>query len=134
MANFVLESYALLAYFRNEGGGEKVRQLLQEAAAGKHELYMTCINAGEVLYMARRKDGADKAALVWKALQQFPINITDIDLALTHKAALLKSNNKLSFADAFAAALAISKKATLLTGDDEFESLKGEMNFKVRYL
>lgn len=95
---------------------------------------MTCINAGEVFYMAWRKDGADKAALVWKALQQFLLHITDVDLSLTHKAALLKSNNKLSFADAFAAALAISKKATLLTGDDEFESLKGEMNFKVRYL
>lgn len=134
MANFVLDSYALLAYFRNEEGGEKVGQLLQDAAAGKHELYMTCINAGEVFYMAWRKNGADKAALVWKALQQFPLHITDIDLALTHKAVLLKANNKLSFADAFAAALAISKKATLLTGDDEFESLRGEMNFKVRYL
>ncbi len=134
MANFVLDSYALLAYFRNEDGGEKVGQLLQEAAAGKHELHMTCINAGEVFYMAWRKNGADKAALVWKALQQFPLHITDIDLTLTHKAALLKANNKLSFADAFAAALAIKKKATLITGDDEFESLKGETNFKVKYL
>ena len=134
MAHFVLDSYAMLAYFRNEEGGEKVGQLLQEAAADKHELYMTCINAGEVFYMAWRKDGTDKAALVWKALQQFPIHITDVDLTFTHKAALLKAKNKLSFADAFAAALAISKKATLITGDDEFESLKGETNFKVKYL
>jgi predicted nucleic acid-binding protein len=134
MAHFVLDSYAMLAYFRNEEGGEKVGQLLQEAAADKHELYMTCINAGEIFYMAWRKDGADKAALVWKALQQFPIHITEVDLAFTHKAALLKAKGKLSFADAFAAALAISKKATLITGDDEFESLKGETNFKVKYL
>lgn len=134
MAHFVLDSYALLAYFRNEEGGEKVGQLLQEAAADKHELHMTCINAGEVFYMAWRKDGAGKAALVWKALQQFPIHITEVDLAFTYKAALLKAKGKLSFADAFAAALAISKKATLITGDDEFESLKGETNFKVKYL
>jgi predicted nucleic acid-binding protein len=134
MAQFVLDSYAMLAYFRAEKGGEKVGQLLQEAAAGKHQLYMTCINAGEVFYMAWRKDGADKAALVWKALQQFPIFISDVNMTFTHKASLLKANNKLSYADAFAAALTINQKATLITGDDEFKALTGEPNFKVKYL
>ena len=134
MANFVLDSYALLAYFRNEAGGEKVEQLLNEAVADKHELYMTCINAGEVYYMAHRKDGADKAALVWKALQQFPVHLTEVDLAFTFKAAGLKATSKLSFADAFAAALTISKKATLITGDHEFDALVGVANFKVKYL
>ena len=134
MAHFVLDSYALLAYFRNETGGEKVEQLLNDAVADKHELYMTCINAGEVYYMAHRKDGAGKAALVWKAMLQFPIHISEVDMNFTLKAANLKAKYKLSFADAFAAALAISKKATLITGDQEFESLVGETNFKVRYL
>ena len=46
MANFVLDSYAMLAYFRNEPGGEKIEQLLNETAEGKHHLFMTCINAG----------------------------------------------------------------------------------------
>jgi ribonuclease VapC len=134
MAHFVLDSYAMLAYFRNEEGGEKVEQLLNDAVANKHELYMTCINTGEVYYMAYRKDGADKAALVWKALQQFPIHITEADMAFTHKAANIKARYKLSYADAFAAALAISKKATLITGDDEFKILTGEPNFKVKFL
>ena len=134
MAHFVLDSYAMLAYFRNEEGREKVEQLLNEAVAEKHELYMTCINAGEVYYIAYRKDGADKAALVWKALQQFPIHISEVDMAFTHKAAHIKSRYKLSYADSFAAALAISKKAVLITGDDEFEALVGESGFKVKYL
>jgi predicted nucleic acid-binding protein len=134
MAHFVLDSYALLAYFRNEAGGEKVEQLLNDAVADKHELHMTCINAGEVFYMAHRKDGADKANLVWKALQQFPIHITEVDMAFTFKAASLKAKYKFSYADAFAAALTISKKATLITGDKEFEAVVGEANFKVKYL
>jgi len=134
MAHFVLDSYALLAYFRNEEGGEKIEQLLNEAVADKHELHMTCINAGEVYYMVSRKDGADKAALVWKALQQFPIHIYEIDMAFTHKAALLKAKYKISYADAFAAALTINKKATLITGDSEFDSLIGETGFKVKYI
>jgi ribonuclease VapC len=134
MAHFVLDSYAMLAYFRNEEGGEKIEQLLNDAVADKHKLYMTCINAGEVYYITYRKDGADKAELVWKALQQFPIHISEVDVAFTHKAAHLKAQYKLSFADAFAAALTITKKATLVTGDDEFEALENETNFKVKYL
>jgi len=49
-------------------------------------------------------------------------------------AAAIKAKHSLSYADAFAAALAISKKAVLLTGDKEFESLIGETGFKVKYL
>ena len=134
MTHYVLDSYAMLAFFRNEEGGDKVKQLLNDAVADKHELHMTTINAGEVYYMAYRKDGADKAALVWKALLQFPIEITEVDMAFTFKAAHLKARYELSYADAFAAVLAISKKATLITGDDVFENLIGETGFKVKYL
>ncbi len=131
MANFVLDSYAMLAYFRNETGGEKIEQLLNEAAAEKHILYMTSVNAGEVYYMSHRKDGMAKAEIIWKAMRQFPILIVDPDTTLTYKAAIIKANNKLSFADAYAAALAILKKSTLLTGDKEFENLK---DLKLKWL
>lgn len=134
MANIVLDSYAMLAFFRNEPGKEKVEQLLNETAADKHNLFMSCINAGEVYYMASRKDGAQKAELVWKALQQFPIEIIEGDLEFTFKAAQLKSKYKISFADAFAAALGISKKAVVYTGDKEFENIINEQGFRFKYL
>lgn len=134
MAHFVLDSYALLAFFRNEEGGQKVEQLLNEAATEKHELYMICINAGEVYYMSSRKDSAAKAELVWKVMRQFPIHIIDADLELTLAAAKLKAKYSISYADAFAAALTIKRKATLITGDDEFEALSSETGFKVKYL
>ncbi len=134
MAHFVLDSYALLAFFRNEEGGEKVEQLLNEAAVEKHELYLTCINAGEVYYMSVRKDGVNKAELVWKALRQFPIHIIDADLEFTLATAKLKARYSISYADAFAAALTIKRKATLITGDDEFKALISEAGFKVKYL
>ena len=47
---------------------------------------MTCINAGEVYYMTCRKESLAKADVVWKALQQFPIHITDVDMAFSFKA------------------------------------------------
>src|SRR5882724_2409669 len=134
MAHFVLDSYALLAFFRNEEGSEKVEQLLNEAAADKHELYITCINAGEVYYMSYRKDGAAKAELVWRAMRQFPVHIIDADLEFTLVAAKLKAKYSISYADAFAAALTIKRKATLITGDDEFNALTKEPGFKVKWL
>ncbi len=134
MSVFVLDSYALLAYFRAEEGGPSVEQLLNEAALGKKELLITTVNVGEVYYMAVRKDGQQKAELVWRLIQQFPISIVDANMQLTFTAANLKAKNKLSYADAYAAALAIQESATLVTGDREFDNLKGEKGFKVEYL
>ena|SRR5690348_66734 len=134
MAHFVLDSYALLAFFRNEDGAEKVEQLLNDAVTGKHQLYMTCINAGEVYYMSSRKDGVAKAEIAWKAIRQFPILLIDADLEFTLAAAKLKAKYSISYADAFAAALTIKRKATLITGDDKFDVLKNEAGFKMKYL
>lgn len=132
--DFVLDSYALLAFFRNEQGAEAIEQLLNEASADKHKLYLTCINAGEVYYMSSRKDGAAKAEIVWKAIQQFPIHIIDVDLEFTLVVATLKAKYTISYADAFAAALTIRQRATLITGNDEFNALKNETGFRVKYL
>ena len=134
MAHYVLDSYALLAFFRNEEGADKIEQLLKDAAADKHTLYMTGINAGEMYYMTVRKDSKAKAEFVWKALQQFPVKIVDADLEFVLSAAKLKAGYSISYADTFAAALTIKMKATLITGDDEFLALAKEPGFKVKFL
>ena len=134
MANYVLDSFAMLAFFRNEQGAEKIAELLHDAANEKHELYMTCINAGEVFYMSYRKDGAAKAEIAWKALLQFPITFVDADMEFTLAAANLKCRFSFSYADAFAAVLTIKRKAALITGDKEFDALIGLTGFKVKYL
>jgi predicted nucleic acid-binding protein len=134
MAHYVLDSYALLAFLETKKAVNRFEQLLNDAAADKHELYLTCINAGEVYYMSSRKDGRAKAELVWKAMHQFPIHIIDADLEFTLAAAKLKAKYSISYADAFAAVLTIKRKATLITGDDEFSALGGEAGFKVRFL
>ena len=123
MAHFVLDSYALLAFFRNEEGAEKVEKLLNDTVADKHELYITCINAGEVYYMSSRKDGIAKAEIVWKAMQQFPIHIINADLESTLAAAKLKAKYSISYADAFAAALAQQLQGPVVTGDPEFQKV-----------
>ena len=133
MAKFVLDSYALLAFFRDEPGADSVEKLLNEAAEDKHELYITVVNAGEVYYMSCRKDGVSKANQDWDAMRKFPLHFVEVNLDLTLATAKIKASYKLSYADAFAAALTIQKKATLVTGDDEYDNID-EAGFKVKYL
>jgi predicted nucleic acid-binding protein len=134
MKNIVFDSYALIAFFRQEPGYELVRELLVKIAADETEGYITTINIGEVYYMICRKSSQKNAEVALDALLKFPLQIIEADLKLTLEAAKLKAKYPLSYADAFAAALTILKKATLITGDDEFESLKNEAGFKVKYL
>ncbi len=45
---FVLDSFALLAYFQAEPGGQRVRELLEAARDRQVVLYLSLINAGEI--------------------------------------------------------------------------------------
>jgi predicted nucleic acid-binding protein len=126
----VLDSYALLAYFRGEEKGIRVRDLLDRAAANDRPLYMTDVSYAEVKYILLKKDGAaswEKAAEVLKSL---PIEFCSTSRALADSAANFKARFKISLADAFAAALAKEKKADLVTGDPEFKSLEKEIKIE----
>jgi predicted nucleic acid-binding protein len=62
-----------------------------------------------------------------KTLRDLRIQFEDANWELTQEAARFKSRNKMSYADAFAAALAKTKRADLITGDNEFKPLDGEI-------
>jgi len=56
-----------------------------------------------------------------------PIELAPADLSLSYRAAIYKATYKMSYADCFAAALAKTKKATLVTGDKDFKQLESEI-------
>src|SRR3954462_10787660 len=116
MNKIVFDSYALIAFFRQEPGYELIRELLVKIAADEIEGYITTINIGEVYYMICRKSNQKNAEIALDALLKFPLQIIEADLKLSLEAARLKAKYTLSYADAFAAALTIQKKATLITG------------------
>jgi ribonuclease VapC len=117
---YVLDSYALLAHFEDEAGGEQVRKLLKAAQAGKTKLFLSVVNLGELYYNTLRERGREQADEVWFVTEQLPITIADADRDLTREAARLKSVRPVAYADCFAAALGIRKKAKVVTGDPEF--------------
>lgn len=134
MKHFVFDSYALIAFFREEKSWEFIQDMLIRMSNDEITGWITTVNVGEIYYMLCRKNNAQQAQLAIDALLNFPITMIDADLNLTLAAARLKAAYKLSYADAFAAALSISKKAVLLTGDQEFLNLKDEQGFEVQFI
>ncbi len=131
---YVLDSYALLAYFEAEPGSEKVRRLLEAAKEGKCHLYMCVVNLGEVIYIVERERGLPKAQETLARIDELPIEILDVDRALTLAAAHLKMDCPIAYADCFAAALSQIKNATLVTGDPEFSKIKADCNVSIEWL
>ena len=134
MKRIVFDCYALIALFRQETGHEFVRDLLVKMANDEIEGYLCAVNAGEIYYMISRKSNTKNADAAIAAIKQMPIHIVEADLKLCMEAAAIKAKHSLSYADAFAAAVTINKKAILITGDDEFENLKDVSGFKVKYM
>lgn len=126
MKKFVLDSYALLAYFGDEPGREEVEELLNSALRGKAELFLSVINLGEVIYIIERERGLSKAHEVLARIEELPIAIIEVDRKLALEAAHYKALYPIAYADCFALALAQLKGATLVTGDPEFEQVKPE--------
>jgi ribonuclease VapC len=118
---YVLDSYAIIAHFEDEAGGEKVRKVLKDAHAGKTKLYMSVINFGEIYYNTYRERGREKADEAVFMIEQLPVTIVNADIEITIEAAGLKGAHSVAYADCFAAALGIRKKAKVITGDPEFK-------------
>jgi uncharacterized protein len=127
MAAVVLDSYALLAYFRAEGSGKVVLELLDKAQKQGRKLHMTEVNYAEVKYMILRKDGPEAWEQASALLPTLPVEFHDVTRSLADSAADFKASNKMSLADACAAALTRRLKGELVTGDPEFKAVEGEI-------
>jgi len=127
MKRYVLDSYSLLAYAENEKGADEVGDIIKRALDDKAELFLCVINWGEMYYIALREGGKERAELYKNTFARYPITIVEADKELTLQAAQYKAFHKMSYADAYAAALAKMKKAYLVTGDKEFKTLEGKI-------
>src|SRR5271163_4257719 len=112
----VLDSFALIAYFRDEPGAETMEDMLVVAGKKDSPLLMTDVNYAEVKYSIVKKDGAGAWAEDAKVLQGLPIDFHSTTSALDDTRADFNARFKVSVADSSAAALAKERKTELVTG------------------
>src|SRR2546422_3546897 len=129
MATKVLDSWALIAFFEDEPAAEEVEKVLVKAETGTHKLLLSVVNWGEIYYNTMRKVSQEAAEQKAREIAGLTIEIVPVeaDLHLVRQAAILKATKKLSYADAFAAALAKLRNAELVTGDPEFKQVEDEV-------
>jgi len=125
---YVLDSWAILSYFQDAPAAERVEQIIGDAHEHRIPLLMSVVNVGEVWYIKARRSSPAAADTAVHELRQLGITFVDIDWPLAHEAGRFKARNKMSFADAFAAAVARLRKAHLVTGDSEFRPLRQEIS------
>jgi uncharacterized protein len=124
---YVLDSFAMLAYFGAEAGGAAVRVLLEGARDRQAVLGMSMINAGELYYILHRERGVDQAEAALGDLRALPITLYAATDERIVAAARLKAQHPVSYADAFAATLAQELNALLVTGDPEFKAVEPQV-------
>lgn len=124
---YVLDTWAVIAYLEDEPSGEQVEELIASAHEEQIPIYMSVVNVGEVWYTFAREISEDEADASVKSLRDLRIQFENADWEITQEAARFKAQHKMSYADAFAAALAKVKKADLVTGDKEFKSLEEQI-------
>jgi predicted nucleic acid-binding protein len=117
---YVLDSFALIAYFFDEPGAKRVQVLLNDAEQGSCDIWATTVNVGELLYKLEREKSREAVADALVMLRILPIQIAVADLELTRRTAHIKAWLPIAYADCYAIALAQRQRATVVTGDPEF--------------
>ena len=133
--SFVLDSYAVIGYLENETFSDQIQNALTQAKNGAFRIYFHAIHLGEVYYVTLREQGQSLADLAYSRVKALPIKLIDrIDEKLLLAAADLKAMYPISYADSFAAALAMINNCPLLTGDPEFEPLEKKGIITIKWL
>ena len=128
MSQYVLDANAVLALFLGEPRGYMVQQLFQAAQIAETALAMSLLNYGECVYNIERRYGINAALKLQASLHTSPLTFYSADEKRVLAAAHIKARYPLSYADAFAVALAQELQATVVTGDPEFHAVEHLVN------
>jgi ribonuclease VapC len=126
----VLDSFALLALLGREPGSQDVAELLRRAREKEVHVLMTWVHAGEVAYIVERRWGVKHLQVALSTMETTALEIVPVERDLALRAAHIKAEYNIAYADAFAAALAQDFNATLVTGDPEFRLLEKLLNIQ----
>jgi predicted nucleic acid-binding protein len=85
---------------------------------------MGVANLGEVFYRTMRNFGIERAEEVLGRMEEYPIELVDVDRELALRAAYLKGSHRIAYADCLAAALAQRLGGTVVTGDPDFRQVE----------
>ena len=128
-----LDACAVIAYLRQESGAEVLGKIIEQPNT---LLAMHVCNLGEVYYDFFREDGIEDAQTAWANTVALPLTLRrDADDDFVQRVGVIKVNEKVSFADAFALALSERLHVPLVTTDHhEFDPIEQKGHFQFLWL
>lgn len=120
---YLFDSHALLAFFQNEEGAEIVAEILQRAMEKGLDRLICVISLGEIIYITKRRFGDSKKLEVLARVHQLGLKVLSVPENLVFKAAEIKAQYPISYADCFALACAMEHSARVVTGDPDFKKI-----------
>jgi predicted nucleic acid-binding protein len=96
-----------------------VQRCLDDAERGRADCVSSIINLGEAFHRLVRVNRREQAESLWRLAlrRRLPVPVKEATQRRVRRAAELKSNHAIAYADAFAVASAIDLQTALLTGD-----------------
>ena len=127
---YVLDSFALLAYLAAEPGEAQVKPSWPRRRLAGPKLISPSSTTAKSSTSPSVNRACPPPRRAIAAIDQLPIILIEADRKQTFAAAHVKAHHAISYADAFAAALAEQLTATLLTGDPEFRKVEGRITIE----
>ena len=123
-SRYLFDSHALLAFFQNENGAEVVYKILQRTRKDNKDPLICIINLGEILYMTKRRFGESKKVEVLARIHQRSFEVLPVPDQLVFRAAEIKAEHPISYADCIVVACAQEHSAVIVTGDPDFKHVE----------
>lgn len=124
--SFVLDTSAILALWNEEDGASFVEKILRD----KQKIFISFMTFMECRYRVWKDHGQSAADDLFRSLSLLPVIRVDVDDRLIMTASALKAQHKISVADSWIIATAITRNATLVHKDPEFEALSDRVSMK----
>lgn len=124
MKNILFDSYAILKFYQDEDGADKVEKFLISSRQGDLKAFMSEINLGEVYYMTIRRLGLASAKEYQEQFFELSIQVVPPSSDIILSASEIKAEYAISYADCFAVATALGVEASIITGDPEFKKVE----------
>jgi predicted nucleic acid-binding protein len=129
---YVLDAWALLALLQGEEpAASRVGQLLRAGERQETVLLLSMINLGEVYYRIGRRTDRAAAVGALKDIGRLSLTVVPVSDELVLAAADFKMEFAISYADAFAVALADRTGSTLVSGDPELRQLHDRIDIEM---
>jgi len=124
MSVFVLDSSAVFRYNDDESGADRMEAIFETCARGVGSMCISAVQWGEIAAVERKRSGANGQRLVLQRLRQIDLHIIPVIAERVVRAAELRVDRKLPYADAFAIELAMdSPDHVLVTADYDFKAV-----------